>query len=562
MSAPRLGFLLFCTGLAAAPFQMADASADEGARPARVSSAPGTPAAPVASHAIPVWFEPTAPGEAGSFVARGPTFTMSLSPDGARIDMGGGRMPGAESAAGARQPGSRQTLSIEFIAAHPRAGVSGAESRPGVSHYFLGSDPAAWRRDVPQFGAVRMTQVYPGIDVLFYARQTTLEYDLVVAPGSDPRDIALRMRGASSLELDDDGHLLARLGQAAVKQRHPIAYQDLDGVRRAVDVAFRVDGDRVSFDLGEYDRSRPLVIDPVVVVFGSLIGGSDVEFIEGPSGTVTSGIAADAQGNLFIAGDTASTSVVSGFPGATLFTPNLFVVKIDPDGSQVLFASYIGGSGLELRGSLALDASGNVFVSGLTTSTDFPITPGAVKTVLASGDAGESFLVRLTPQGIVDYGTYLGGTDTDSAEAVTARGSRAVVVGSTNSADIPISANAAQPALGGDFDGWVAVVESVGDACTGLRQLHRRQRAGCGLLGGLRFDVAHRRGGPDPVGELPHHAQRAAEHAERGRRCLRRTLRGQRRPRLQHVFRRIRGRPSRERQGWRGRRGIGSTSSG
>jgi hypothetical protein len=418
---------------AASPDTVPHAGAQPGA--AARSLAPGS-----SPQAIPAWFEP-APAPA-TFVARRGDSVMTLDARGASVAI-------AEKAT---------DLRLSFVGGRPAVPVA-ERPFPGMSHYFIGNDPAAWRRDVPHYGAVRYREVYPHTDVVFYGDGSTLEYDIVVGPGADPGAIKLAWSAGSSLRLDEDGNLVAHEDGGAVMQRRPVAFQEIDGVRRPVQAAFELTGNTIGFRVGAYDPARPLVIDPIVVVFGTFLGGADAEFVETAAGATTAGVASDAAGNLFVAGDSASTSVVPGGTPTALTTPNVFVVKLNSAGSQVLFATYIGGSKSDVRGSLALDGSGNILVAGQTKSTDFPVTAGAIKTVLAPTDASDAFLVRLNPSGVPTYSTYLGGSAGDSAEAIATFGTRAIVVGSTASTDLTVTANAAQGTAGGGFDGFVLAVD-------------------------------------------------------------------------------------------------------
>ena len=145
------------------------------------------------------------------------------------------------------------------------AAVTGVEKLPGVSHYLSGRDPAKWRTNVPHYAKVRYEGVYPGIDLLYYGNQRQLEYDFVVSPGADPGRIRLRFEGAESLRLEPGGDLVFRLKDGEVRQSRPVVYQEESGRRRPVEgAAFEVRGREVAFRIPEYDRTTPLVIDPVI----------------------------------------------------------------------------------------------------------------------------------------------------------------------------------------------------------------------------------------------------------------------------------------------------------
>ena len=406
------------------------------------------PAAPTpragASGTWPLWFEP-APGDSGTFVAHGAGYQLALSARGASLAFG------------------TAPVQIAFDGGRAVRPV-GIDRTGGVSHHYIGNDPAAWRRDVPHFARVRYPEVYPGIDVLFYAapddsQATRLEYDFVVAPGANPNRIALRFVGASSLEVLEDGSLAARVGDRAVLQRAPVAFQDIDGARRAVDVAFTLRGDTVVFTLGAYDPRHTLTIDPIVVVFGTFVGGSGDEFVDTSVSAENGSIAVNASGATYLASDSTSASVL-GVGAPTGSGTNVLVAKLGPTGPTVEFVTFLGGSGEEARARLALDEDGNIMVVGRTRSTDLLVpSPNAVKSTPPAGGVDDGFLVKLNSLGMPTYATYLGGSGSDTVEALAVRGGMVAVTGVTNSTAIPLTANAAQATLAGSFDAWVAVID-------------------------------------------------------------------------------------------------------
>ncbi len=409
--------------------------------PPRVNAPAGT-ATP--HRTWPLWFEPAA-GDSGAFVAHGAGYHLALSDRGASVAFGAGPVHLAFDGGRAVRP-------------------LGEERTGGVSHHYIGNDPSAWRRDVPHFARVRYPEVYPGIDALFYAAKdgsqaTRLEYDFVVAPGADPNRIALRFSGASSLEVLEDGSLAARVGDRAVVQRAPVAFQDIDGARRAVDVAFALRGDTVGFTLGAYDPRHTLTIDPIVVVFGTFVGGSGDEFVDTTVFTENGSVAVDASGNTYLASDSTSPSVLGiGAPAGS--GTNVFVAKLNAAGSAVEFVTFLGGSGEDARARLALDEDGNILVAGRTRSTDLLVpSPNAVKGTPPAGGVDDGFLIRLNSLGVPTFATYLGGSGSDTVEALAVRGGLVAVAGSTDSATIALTANAAQSTLAGSFDAWVAVID-------------------------------------------------------------------------------------------------------
>ncbi|MET0650330.1 MAG: SBBP repeat-containing protein, partial [Pyrinomonadaceae bacterium] len=244
---------------------------------------------------LPLRFEANRGQTSGrvKFLARGSGYTLFLAETGAVLRLRAA-VPGGEE--GARTSG---TLRLTLEGANRRPVISGHGELPGRSNYLVGRDARAWRTDVPAFEKVRYESVYKGIDVLYYGRQGQLEYDFVVAPGADPRRIRLRFDGARGTRVDDNGDLVITADGGDVRQQRPFAYQEFDGARREVSARYVVDArGRVRFELGEYDRARALVIDPVLV-YSSYLGGADAD--QGAA------IAVDSAGSAYVAGTTAST---------------------------------------------------------------------------------------------------------------------------------------------------------------------------------------------------------------------------------------------------------------
>ncbi len=306
---------------------------------------------------------------------------------------------------------------MELAGASHGLRVSGAEQLPGRANYFIGNDPAKWHSNIPTYGKVRYSGVYPGVDLVYYGNQQQLEYDFVVAPGASPKPVRLRFAGAEKLQLNADGDLkvVARNGEIAFHK--PVVYQIKEGRRQPVQGRFAVLAkNTVGFALGSYDQSRELVIDPTLA-YSTYLGGS------GKDGA--GAIAVDGEGHAYVAG--AATS--SDFPvtgGAFKKTNNsflftAFVTKLNLAGSALDYSTYLGGSGgnYSLRNfgdeasGIAVDASGHAYVAGATYSTDFPVTSGAFQTVnkAAANDESNAFVTKLNTTGsALDYSTYLGGS--------------------------------------------------------------------------------------------------------------------------------------------------------
>jgi uncharacterized protein (TIGR03437 family) len=277
--------------------------------------------------------------------------------------------------------GSFRTHGVEIRLArgNPRAVAVGLEPLPGRSHYFIGNDAARWRTGVAQFRQVRYQDVYPGIDLVFHGR----EYDFVVTPQSDPARIQLEF-GARVRRRLDSGDLVA----GGLRQKRPRAYQVLGGKRQEVAADFVLAGRVARFRLGPYDRSLPLVIDPVID-FVSYLGGAAADF--GRS------VAVDAAGNIYVAGGTDSGDFPTppGSPKAVIPSGRsmAFVTKLSPDGSTILYSTFLGGDGGSFASGIQVDAAGNAYVTG-DAAANFPTTPGAYRNSPAWG-----FIAKLSPAG-------------------------------------------------------------------------------------------------------------------------------------------------------------------
>jgi photosystem II stability/assembly factor-like uncharacterized protein len=328
-----------------------------------------------------------------------------------------GNSPAAETA----------VVSWDLIAANKSPRISGVDGLPGKANYFRGNDPSKWQSNVATYSKVRYSNVYPGIDVIYYGNQRQLEYDFIVAPGRDPNRIKLNFNGADSTELDAEGNLILHTRAGDITQAKPFAYQEIAGVRREVSASYQLAKGVISFNLGNYDSTQPLIIDPVFI-YSSFLGG-----VNGEEGRA---IAVDSQGNAYLTGKTFSTDfpVVGAFQ-ATKASPltDAFVVKVNPSGNSLVYSTYLGGNSSETGNAIKVDADGNAYVAGFTFSTNFPTTAGSLQ---PSSDIGEEgFVTKINASGsALIYSTYIGGDDADniSGLAIGADG-RAVIVGDTDS---------------------------------------------------------------------------------------------------------------------------------
>jgi len=372
---------------------------------------------------LPLIFERSADesGRPRRFIARGANHAIEVSAQGARFAL---RAPPS-----ARVAGAQAVLALRFVGGNADAAITGVEPLATRIHHIRGGS-ARDEVDVPTYGRVVISDLYPGIDVAFHGRGGELEYDMIVAPGAgDLSRLAFRVEGAVALSVDDAGDLRVATPAGTLTLRRPLAYQDIEGERRVVDNAFVVEGKRdARIRVGPHDRSRTLVVDPVVS-YATYLGGNSFE-----QGTA---IAVDAAGNAYVAGYTMS----SDFPRVSAFDRTLgkngdvdaFVSKLDATGTALVWSTYIGGSGSTDRAiGIAVDSAGSAYITGSTSGTDFPTTAAAWQKSIAGG-AG--FVAKLGVAGnALVYSTYVSGA-TPSAIAVDTAGD-AYVSGGANSSFI------------------------------------------------------------------------------------------------------------------------------
>jgi hypothetical protein len=411
---------------------------------------------------LPLRFEPNEGkgGGQGEFLSRGRGYTLLLTSSQAVLALkkSGQASDGAE------------TLRMQFLAANSSATATAMEQLPGAVNYFIGNDPRKWRTNVRTYRKVKYRDIYAGVDLFYYGNQQQLEYDIVVNPGADPAAARLGFSGASRIQLDSAGDLVVQVSGGTVRLRKPVAYQQTADGRRPIDAHYALRGeDQVAFAVGSYDRSKALVIDPVLV-YSSYLGGAATEVINSAAapGGYFSGIAVDAAGSVYVIGSTVSTD----FPTVNPFQPasgggdsDAFVTKFTPDGSALVYSTYLGGSGVDYGGGIAVDSSGNAYITGETASADFPTTHGAFMANRPTGGFNPSaFVAKLNGSGsALVYSTYLGGSASDWATGIAVDSAgRASVTGQANSANFPVTKGAPQTTRSGAPDAFVATMTADG----------------------------------------------------------------------------------------------------
>jgi hypothetical protein len=346
-------------------------------------------------------------------------------------------------------------LRMHLDGANPTAAITGADRTATKINYFIGNDPKKWHTDVPAYAKVKYADVYPGIDLVFYGNRSELEYDFVVGPGANAKEIALNIEGATKLRLDASGNLRLGVANGEVKIKKPNAYQELNGIRREVAGNFKIaNHHEVRFALADYDQTQPLTIDPVVT-YSTYVGGSG----SANGGDMATGIALDSAGDAYIGGITFSADLLQVNPlsatvpaAVTGGNSTGFVAELNPTGTAALYLAYLGGETLDGIQAIAVDANKNIYVTGFTESTQFPLnsTNTGFETIPpASVNAGGSgFVTRLNPAltGIAQlvYSSYIGGSGPlDQGNGIAVDGSGdAFVTGVTQSATGFPTANA------------------------------------------------------------------------------------------------------------------------
>jgi hypothetical protein len=395
------------------------------------------------------------------FLARGAGSTLFLTPTEAvfaiqNVESG---IPNPEAEvphALHSSPASGVALHMQIVGGDPGAAAVGREPLPGIVNYFLGSDPAQWHAAVPTYGRVEYANVYPGIDLSYYSSSSRLEYDFVVAPGANPRKIVLRLAGAEGSAIDAQGNLVLHTAVGDVVQEKPILYQEANGVREPIAGGFSLNPDGatqrsalLTFEVGAYDSTRPLVIDPVVLGYSSFLGGSGEER--------GYGIDVDRDGSAYLTGYTTSAN----FPiTAGAFDPtqnggsDAFVARLNADGTALIYSTFLGGSTDDIAYGITLDNAGNAYVTGATNSANFPTSTNAFdKTWNGSFDA---FVTKLNPNGTsLSYSTFLGGSNYDDGWgiAVDEYGS-AYVSGHTSSFNFAVTPGSFDTSYNGGINGF------------------------------------------------------------------------------------------------------------
>ncbi len=454
------------------------------------------------------------------FLSRGAGYSLYLTAGEAVLVLS---KPSADAKRDARSTHAQAksvALRMSLVGATRKPVVSGREELPGKANYFIGKDRSKWRTNVPTYAKVQYENIYPGIDLVYYGKQRQLEYDFVVAPGADPKKIVLGFKGADKLEVDAEGNLVLHAAGGDIRQHKPIIYQEIDGVRRGIDGGYvRKGANRIGFQVAAYDATRPLIIDPILSYstylggsrfdngFGIAVddygnayvtgetnsdsfpatagavrfGGGDIfvtkinatgtalvysTFLGGRGPETGGGIAVDATGAVYVTGQTNSPdfpTTAGAFDRTFNGGGDMFVTKLDPAGSALVYSTFVGGNTVDGGLAIAVDAARAAYVTGLTFSANFPTTAGAFA---ATFNGGTGFVTKLDAAGsALVYSTFLGGSNFEFGRsiAVDAAGS-AYVTGVTFSTDFPTTAGAFATSPRGGVDAFVIKLDAAGSA--------------------------------------------------------------------------------------------------
>jgi len=453
---------------------------------------------------LPIYFEPNQ-GQASKnvrYISRAPGMTLALMDDGAAIRTKSG------------------VVRMRILGGSAKGAFEPLELQGGRSSYFRGSNMVEWQTDVQHYGKVRAKQVYPGVDLVYYGQGRTLEYDFIVKPGADWKRARVRWEGVKSMQIDQQGDLVLATADGDVRMHKPRAFQGTTEIA----AAYKLEKNGVvGFDIGEYDTKQELVIDPVVTYAtylggasndfplasvadadgnyyvagqtfstdfpvqgaaqGTLGGASDVfvtkfnangtglvfsTFIGGSGNDAANGVAIDSARNVYLTGRTASANfpLLNPIQNTIGSAQDAFVTKLNAAGNALVYSTFLGGSDSDEAKDIAVDATNAAYVTGFTSSANFPTTAGAFRTT--SGGSTEVFVTKINAAGSARvYSTFAGGSGTDFARGIALDGAmNAYVAGNTTSSNFPVTANAVQTTKRGTGDAFLFKLNPAGSGVT------------------------------------------------------------------------------------------------
>lgn len=394
---------------------------------------------------LPLYFAPNR-GQADPealFYARTSLYTLLATREGLVLD--------------SRHEENEDVSRLVFAGANPDVRVYAEQPTEHRVSYFLGDDPSHWRAGIPTSRAIVYEGVYRGIDLKVYGCEREIEYDWIVKPGGDPRDIKLVLEAVCAVSLDDKGDLVTLGSFGEIRHKKPVAYQTVDGERRPVTAAFVIfENKAFGIRVGRYNPAFDLVIDPMVIVYATYLGGNGNE--TGYS------IDVDSSGAVYLIGTTAS----AGFPLKKAYQPkiagsrDIFVTKIAPGGKSLVYSTFLGGTKADGGMDIEVDADGAAVIAGYTESGDFPVFNAWQKT---NRGFKEAILVKLAADGqSLEYSTYLGGSKIDWCyDLALADDGTVYLSGYTFSTNFPVK-KALQSSMAGRADAFLTKFSKTGQS--------------------------------------------------------------------------------------------------
>lgn len=366
---------------------------------------------------------------------------------------------------GAAMVGDGRRVDITMVGGNAAPHIEPIEALPARTNYFVGKRQQ-WRTGIANFTRVAYRAVYPGIDVVYYGNRDQLEYDFVLRPGAEPSSIRMRFQGAARIKITADGDLAVETADAQFVEKRPVVYQEdpKTTARRPVEGRYELmAGNVVGVRVDSYDRSRPLVIDPVVT-YSLFVGGSSTD--------VVNAVTSDAQGHIYVAGYTRNGDLIPyGNSVQPAYDAGIdgFIAEFDPTamGSATwLYFTYLGGARDDVVTAITVDAFGFIYVTGTTTSSDFPLAGANISSTLSLSSTSTSAVfptdafVTIISQNGLEYSTYYGGSGNENPYAIALDQSGLIYIfGTTQSSDMPVTSSAYQTGLWGPSDTFLAVID-------------------------------------------------------------------------------------------------------
>lgn len=448
------------------------------------------------------------------FVARGAGYRLGINPHQVQIQLYPTHRvsrPQRQNTAPLPKP---TQFKMEVVGANAAAQARTSEPLNAKANYLVGKNPAQWQQNLPTFGRIEYAEVYPDINLVYYGNQRQLEYDFVVKPGADPQQIKLKFDGAEQVNINSAGELVLRAENREIKHHKPFVYQEVNGQKQQIEAEYAMlANNEVGFRLGRYNPMLTLVIDPVLaystyfgggageIIFDIAIDRQGASYITGVTAsadfpvkhalqselkvgeedydvfvaklradgsalvysTYLGGtdydlgvsLTTDARGNVYVSGYTESSYFPTAHPLQAKYRGegDTFVAKLSAAGDQLLYATYLGGTGADSGGSIKLDGRQNPYLIGYTKSADFP-TQNALQDTL-KGDI-DLFVAKLAADGsALRYATYFGGSGNESlvsSALIVDNDGYAYVMTDTDSKDFPTEKPLQAKFAGGESD--------------------------------------------------------------------------------------------------------------